>query len=396
MELQYEGVRVEEGTPVHEAISAARYYTTRDGQEPWLFAYTPVVRVNPFQQLCYRSFGEHGFAVAPVTDPWSFRELTALKGQVRGIILHVHWLSFVLDGATTPREAAEKTNVFMARLRAFRQEGGKVVWTVHNRVVHDATFMDEELRLQQSVAQETDLIHVLSDDTPTLVNDVLTLPAERTISVSHPSYLDAYEDYLPQDHARMMLGIGSDEVVYVVMGAIKAYKGIESLVEAFNRVLQTSDVPRRLIVAGAADRDRETRSLVKQLRMHPYVLLHENRVPGNHVQRLLRAADLMVLPHQDALNSGGALLGPTFNLPIVANRVGVLPGLLGEAFTEFSMSSTAEAMAEALLRADRLLTSEARQAATAFAREHHSSLISPRLAGAIRDGLALDGDGARP
>src|SRR5690606_8830941 len=120
------------------------------------------------------------------------------------------------------------------------------------------------------------------------------------------------------DQARAMLGLAEDEVVYVVFGAIKAYKGIETLVAGFNRLLSSSDVPRRLLVAGGPDRDRRTRALLKRLRMHPHVLVHDVKVPNEQVQYLMRAADLMVLPHQVALNSGAALLGPSFGLPLVA------------------------------------------------------------------------------
>lgn len=392
MELQYKGLLPEEGTPLHEAIAAARYYTVRDNSEPWLFAYGPVVRVNPFQSLCYQAFGEHGLAVTPVTDPWSFPALTHLHGQTRGLVYHLHWLSFVHQGATSARRAAEATNRFMDQLRQFRRDGGKVVWTVHNMVSHDAKFLDEEMRLQQAVATEVDLVHVMSEDTPELVRDVLQLPEDRIICVPHPSYLGAYEDYLPRDQARLMLGIEPDEVVYVVFGAIKAYKGIERLLDAFNLLLERSEIPRRLIIAGGADKDEHTQELVSRLRMHPYVLLQERKVPGDQVQRLMRSADLAVLPHERALNSGGALLGPSFDLPVVASRVGVLPSLLSPDFTEFFQGESADDVAEALERSDRLLVSEARLAARAFAERHHSSVVSPHLAEAVRSALGLDHD----
>ncbi|MFC7402659.1 glycosyltransferase [Citricoccus sp. GCM10030269] len=390
MELQFTGLVPEEGSPVHEAVSAARYYTVRDNAEPWLYAYGPVARMNPFQALCYSAFGEHGLAVTPVTDPWSFRALMSLQGQTRGVVYHLHWLAFITQGAATAAEARANIDRFLAEIDRFRQAGGKLVWTVHNVINHDAAFLDEELRLQQAIADAADLIHVMSEDTPELVQDFLRLPRERVICVPHPSYLGSYEDYLPRDHARIMLGLEPDEIVYAVVGAIKAYKGIERLVEAFNLALERSDRPRRLIIAGGADSDRSTRELIRQLRMHPYVLVQDRRVPGDHVQRLLRAADVMVLPHERALNSGGALLGPSFGLPLVAGRVGVLPGLLSEEFTEFANGTSAGEWADALERADRLTAPAARDAAAAFAERHHTRVISPQLAAAVRDGLNLE------
>lgn len=392
MELQFKGMVPEEGSPVHEAVSAARYYTIRDNAEPWLFGYGPVARVNPYQALSYASFGDHGLAVTPVTDPWSFGTLARLQGQSRGVVYHLHWLAFVTQGATSAKDAAASIDRFLAEVHRFREAGGRLVWTVHNVVNHDAAFLEEELRLQQAIADAADLIHVMSEDTPELVRDVLSLPADKIVCVPHPSYLGSYEDYLPRDHARIMLGIEPDEMVYAVVGAIKAYKGIERLVEAFNLLLERSERPRRLIIAGGADTDGQTRRLVSQLRMHPYVLVQDRRVPGEQVQRLLRAADVMVLPHERALNSGGALLGPSFDLPLVAGRVGVLPGLLSEEFTEFFDGGSAQDVADALERAERLTSPQARDAARAFAERHHARVVSPQLAVALREGLGLDAE----
>lgn len=390
MELQFQGFQTEEGSPVHEAVASARYYTTRDGRDPWLFGYLPVARMNPYQALSYGSFGDHGLAVTPVTDPWSFDRLTVMGGQTKGVIVHLHWLSVVLSDATSASDAAARAAEFLAKVVAFRSKGGKVVWTVHNMVSHDARYLEEELRLQQAVADEADLIHVMSEDTPDLVREHLVLDPAKTICVPHPGYQGAYADVVPRDHARLALALDPDETVYLVFGAIKAYKGIERLVEGFNLLLERSDAPRRLVIAGGADRDRETAELVRQLRIHPYVLIDDAKVPGDKAQYLLRAADIMVLPHERALNSGGALLGPTFGLPLVSSRVGVLPGLLSEDFTEFIDGATPEDVADALERADRLRSEEARTAARAFADRHHPDTVSPALARAIREGLRLD------
>ncbi len=389
MQLQFQGFRTEAGSPVHEAVAAVRYYTARDAQEPWVYAYTPVARMNPYQALTYGAFGDHGLAVTPVTDPWAFESLMALEGQCAGVVLHVHWLSFVFQDATSAPQARQAAEDFMAKLRSFRARGGRLVWTVHNMVSHDARFHAEELALQQAVADEADLVHVMTGDTPELVQDILRLDPGKLIEVPHPSYHGAYEDYVPRDHARMALGIESDELVYVVFGAIKAYKGIEGLVEGFNQLLARSDRPRRLIVAGGADKDPKTQDLIRQLRIHPYVLLHEVKVPSDRAQYLLRAADLMVLPHQRALNSGGALLGPTFDLPIVANRVGVLPGLLPSEMAEFFDDPSPESIAGALERADRLCTPEARMAAREFAGRYRPEVVSTRFATEVKERLEL-------
>ncbi|HRO30943.1 MULTISPECIES: glycosyltransferase [Micrococcaceae] len=388
MQLQLQGFRTEPGSPVHEALAAVRNATVAAGGErPWLVAYTPVARMNPYQALTYRHFGDEGLAVSPVLDPESFEALIPLMDQTRGIVLHLHWLNTVLRGAKSEQQAEALMGTYLERLRRFRDAGGRLVWTVHNLAPHDAVYLNVERALQQSVADLADIVHVMSEDTAELVADFLVLDPARTVVSAHPSYLGAYPDVVPRDQARTMLGLHEDEVVYVVFGAIKAYKGIETLVAGFDRLVAGSDVPRRLVIAGGPDRDARTRRLLRRLRMHPHVLLHDVKVPNDQVQYLLRAADLMVLPHQVALNSGAAMLGPSFDLPLVANRVGVLPGTLDGSFTEFLTGSAPDDVAASLQRADRLLVPEARAAARAFAARHHAERVSADLARQVRDRL---------
>nr|WP_255459554.1 glycosyltransferase [Micrococcus sp. TA1] len=386
--MQLQGFRTEPGSPVHEALAAVRNATVAAGGErPWLVAYTPVARMNPYQALTYRHFGDEGLAVSPVLDPESFEALIPLMDQTRGIVLHLHWLNTVLRGAKSEQQAEALMGTYLERLRRFRDAGGRLVWTVHNLAPHDAVYLNVERALQQSVADLADIVHVMSEDTAELVADFLVLDPARTVVSAHPSYLGAYPDVVPRDQARTMLGLHEDEVVYVVFGAIKAYKGIETLVAGFDRLVAGSDVPRRLVIAGGPDRDARTRRLLRRLRMHPHVLLHDVKVPNDQVQYLLRAADLMVLPHQVALNSGAAMLGPSFDLPLVANRVGVLPGTLDGSFTEFLTGSAPDDVAASLQRADRLLVPEARAAARAFAARHHAERVSADLARQVRDRL---------
>lgn len=389
MQLQFQGFNPAPGSPVHEALAAVRNGTVRYGTPPWLLAYTPVARMNPYQSLTYRHFGDEGITVSPVLDPESFESLLPLLDQTQGIVLHLHWLNTVLRGAKSADEAEDRMGRYLQRLRRFQSAGGRVLWTVHNLAPHDAVYLNVERALQQSVADLADLVHVMSAETPELVADFLALDPAKVVTSPHPSYLGAYPDVVPRDQARAMLGLAEDEVVYVVFGAIKAYKGIETLVAGFNRLLSSSDVPRRLLVAGGPDRDRRTRALLKRLRMHPHVLVHDVKVPNEQVQYLMRAADLMVLPHQVALNSGAALLGPSFGLPLVANRVGVLPGTLSGDFTEFMSSTAPEDVAAALARADRLLGSDARHAARDFAEAHHARTVSAEFARDLRTRLSL-------
>ncbi|MBG6083517.1 glycosyltransferase [Zhihengliuella flava] len=377
MKLQYHGFQTAAGSPVREAATAIRHQEAAGRAKPLLVGYTPVARVNPFQSLLYSQLRQAGIAVAPITDPWAFDELLRLAHQTSGVVVHIHWPSFVLRGVSSSVEAEQRVDEFEAKVRAFTASGGRLLWTVHNLVTHDAVYVDAELRLQQLIADSAWRIHVMHESTASLTQDFVRLEDAKTFVIPHPAYLGAYEDYITRAEARETLQIDPDEVVYTIFGAIMAYKGIEDFLEGFDAVA-SSGRPRRLIVAGAGDGSEKTERLLDRLRAHPRVLLDDRKVPADRVQFLLRAADIMVAPHARALNSGAALLGPTFERPLLARRVGVLPHLLEQSFTEFFDGP--QNAAEAIIAADRLVGEEARSAAADFAVRHHASRISSDFA----------------
>lgn len=388
MLLTYRGFAREPGSPLHEAMAHLRGHRRGRGGEsaarPYLLGCAPVARMNPYQQLLYRGMAAQDIVTTPVLSVDGFDPLLAVRAETSGVGVHLHWLNPVLAGARDGADARARVDRFLERVDGFIDADGRVVWTVHNVLPHDAVHLEQERRLQQGVADRAHLIHVMHPDTADVLGESLRWDSARTVVAPHPSYAGAYPDTVRRDEARGVLGIHEDEVVYVALGAIKAYKGIDTLLDAFDQLCREDVTPRRLVVAGPADTSPHTRALVKRLRTNPRVLVQAGPVPGDRVQYLLRSADMAVLPHLRALNSGGALLGPTYGLPVLAARVGVLPAVLQPEFTEFFQDHTVPGMTAGLRAADRLLSAEARDAASDFARQHDPDLIGERFAQVLR------------
>lgn len=376
MQLFYRGFRAEPGSPVQEALAALRAHEPVSGRPPYLLGYGPVARMNPYQQLLYRGLPAAGVVSTPVLSLDSFEALLSLAPQASGVGLHLHWLNTVIGAARDGAEAEARVDAFTARLRAFRAADGRLVWTVHNVVPHDAVHIDAERRLQQEVADIVDLVHVMDPATQQVLGEDLRLDPDRLLVAPHPGYQGAYPRTTTREASRAMLGLHSDEAVFAMFGAIKPYKGIEEVYAGFDALIRRDDRPRRLIVAGPREDSRWARELVARLRRHPRVLVQDAAVPNDRMQFLLSAVDVVVLGHRRALNSGGALLGPTFAVPLLAARTGVLPHLLEDSFTEFFEAGDPVSAREGLRSAERLLDASAREAAFDFARRHHPDVVA--------------------
>lgn len=334
MLVHLNGFRREATSPVQEIHQALRAAGTDPA--PHLLGYTAVARVNPFQALLYRSFTEGGVAVAPVLNGFDFGVLRNFHRISTTQTIHFHWINWVIGEAEDAAQARVKALGFLGRVDQFRERGGKVVWTVHNVYPHDAQFVDEEIALQQGLAERADAVHVMANATVAAMEGLLSVDSRKTVIAPHPSYVGAYEDYVARADARAALGIDGDEVVFVLFGALKAYKGLHAVLDGFQELCRTDrSTPYRLLVAGHPDDDPEVRAFVDRCVIDPHVLIEPHRVPGAKAQYYLRAADAGLLTYTRSLNSGAALLYLSFGLPVLATDTPVFRETLPDGFVRY-------------------------------------------------------------
>lgn len=379
------------GAFVADVLAAARYVAGLGHERTAILAYFPHDPTNPFQALLYRRTSDAGIAPVPMR---SLDPLEALGGMVEGlaaagvdVVLHLHWLRQVTLGATDTDDAATRVDAFLARLDAFREAGGHVVWTAHNVLPHDTRYPDADLALRQGLADRALLVHLLAAGTAEAVGERYRLPPEeRLVHVPHPSYRGAYPSGPSRDQARLAMGIGPDELVYAFVGAIRPYKGLGDLLAAFDEVAADGRA-RRLVVAGRPDDSPEVAAAMDICLTHPNVLVHAGLLPPEELAAVLRAADVVVLPYRDALNSGVLMLALTFGLPVVAPAIPGVLELVDDTVAATFQPGAPGSLADALRRADQLPGDAATARALQIAEAHDPDRLSGRFAAALRSGL---------
>jgi beta-1,4-mannosyltransferase len=374
------------GAVTDDAIAALRALELR-GLDPLILGYHLVARTNPYQRLLYQAAWEHAIAPVPILREPAIDELTALARLGFPVALHLHWTSRILDGTASEAEAAARATAFLDQLDRFRDAGGRLVWTIHNILPHGAVMEAQEARLQSGIVERSEVVHVLAASTPELVAPWFTVPAEKVLRSPHPSYAGAYADTITSGQARHELGLGPDEVVFVVTGSIRAYKGLSDLLDALD--LAPPDRPWRLLVGGLPSPDPGVPELLDRALLHPRVSLHARRIPPDEMQLFLRAADIAVLPYVRSLNSGVLMLALTFGLPVVVPTGGGLAELVTPSFARTFEAGDPVSLREALASSGSLLTPEARSAAAAVAASHAPGPLSDRFVRDLRTRLGL-------
>lgn len=138
--------------------------------------------------------------------------------------------------------------------------------------------------------------------------------------------------------ARQWLGIPSSARTILFFGNITPYKGLEYLLEAFQRI-SAREPDLRLVIAGRPKgSEAYWQALQEKFRavMQPdRVLIRSDFIPDKEVEYYFKAADILVLPYRHVYQSGVMFLGYSFGLPALAADVGSLRDEILEGETGF-------------------------------------------------------------
>jgi beta-1,4-mannosyltransferase len=288
------------------------------------------VQSNPYQTLLAGALRDQGIEVTlgegPTRRPVAPLVLAWMRAGMPRVI-HLHWLHRYLEPVRGRRTwAARRT---LLELRVLRRLGVRVVWTLHNIGEHDGTHKSLETAFHRQVVELSDTVICHCEATRQLAIDAYDLPVsthDRLRVVAHGNYAGWYPDTLGRDAARAALGMTAGERVFLFIGQVRGYKGVEELLSVFAAM----DAPdARLIIAGRPNKKQTRLTVEAAAAVDPRVSLALGVIPDDRMQVYLRGADAVVLPYRDVLTSGSAILAMTFGQPVIAPAIGCLPESLG-------------------------------------------------------------------
>ena len=209
-----------------------------------------------------------------------------------------------------------KSSKLLLQLGLVRILGTRIVWTVHNLTPHEIWHPRIEAWFWRGFRRRVDLYVHLSNGGGELFRD--RFPAERSkqhVHLRHPAYPVPDSALMDRDAARAASGVEQDATVFLVTGLLREYKNIPSAVRAFR---ETRDPGCRLVIAGRASSDDLAREIVAAAGDDPRVSVRIAYMEERELSALIRAADLVVLPYGDFLNSGVLMLSLSLSRPVLA------------------------------------------------------------------------------
>ena len=144
--------------------------------------------------------------------------------------------------------------------------------------------------------------------------------------------------------ARRALGIPQDVPLVLFFGFIRAYKGLDLLLEA---LAQAPDV--HALVAGECYEDWQPyQHIIDKNNLSGRVSLHTDFIPADQVRLYFSAANLVVQPYRTATQSGISQIAYHFEKPMVVTNVGGLPEIVTDGVSGYVVPPEAGAIAAAV------------------------------------------------
>ncbi len=269
---------------------------------------------NPYQRLLYDHAGtELHPRPGTVTDAAA---LLRQRPPGAHVIFHLHWEDAVYRNEADEPQAWAAAQSFLDQLELFTGAGGRVLWTLHNRVPHDGRWLAIHEALLARLPQFVDLVHVHSYAAASWAAERLGLDPGRIAIVPHGNYLPLYRPLgEPASASRARLGLPEEGRLLLLFGRLGAYKGVPALLEAVKE-LDAPDL--HLVVAGKEVEPLEPvldpLPACVQARVH----LRTGTVTEEEIEPLFAAVDAVVLPYRAILTSGSALLALSLRRPVIA------------------------------------------------------------------------------
>lgn len=201
----------------------------------------------------------------------------------------------------------------------------KVISILDNVVPHEQRFFDTPLTkyfLSGSDGSVT-LCEAVSKDLLRLRPDV-----EFRV-IQHPLY-SHFGERIPREEASRKLGLDPKRKTILFFGLIRLYKGLDILLEAFEKLPEDY----QLIIAGEpyGSFDRYQK-IIDRIAKPERIHMSLKYIKDSEVSVFFSAADIAVLPYRSATQSGISSVAYHFEVPMIVTDVGGLKETVGDTGT---------------------------------------------------------------
>jgi glycosyltransferase involved in cell wall biosynthesis len=277
-----------------------------------IFFYPDYSSGNSYQTSLYANYKNKGFS--------TFEDLQRSCPQLKaGDVFHIHWLNDII------RREESIAAAFFDWLKKFilrsKQEGAKILWTIHNIHSHEDRNRHIEQEIYKFLSDACDRCHMHE---PFVVYEFLEyynyLPWGKIRIAEHGSY--QFVEGPQSSLVNLAFGLSKNDRYVAVPGQLRRYKNIPMLVQA-SKYLQKNYSNLQICMLGQPHPEL-TQAEVSTLYDQPNVLFSRSRLSDDDYSRLVRDALFALLTYQSISTSGSAIHALSQGTLVVAPCMGCL------------------------------------------------------------------------
>lgn len=233
-----------------------------------------------------------------------------------------------------------------ATIQRMTKRNGKTrcLGLVHNMLPHEPSVLDR--LFAPAYVRSTDAFVALSES---VVRDIDSLDKQEKPKTfnPHPIY-DHYGDKMEKLHACAALSLDPDKDYMLFFGLVRAYKGLDLLLEAFAEV--KDQLPKlQLLIAGEFYEDEHMyRRMIENNGLTDRVVIRNEFIPDADLRKYFGAANLIVQPYKSATQSGVTQVAFHFERPMLVTNVGGLGEIVHHGAMGYAVAPDPKAIAASL------------------------------------------------
>ena len=259
-----------------------------------------------------------------------------LRRQKPDLVICCYWMAFFAPCYATIERIAK------------RNGHTKCIALVHNLIPHEPSILDK--LFAPWFVRQTDGFVALSQS---VVDDIKKVESQKSIVERpktfspHPIY-DHYGERMSKAAACEALGLDAQNYYMLFFGLVRAYKGLDLLIDAF--ALVKDELPKlRLLIAGEFYEDEQKyRDQINQLGLDERIIVRNEFIPDSDLRKYFGAADLIVQPYKSATQSGVTQVAFHFEKPMLVTNVGGLGEIVHHGKMGYAVAPDAGQIAECL------------------------------------------------
>lgn len=257
----------------------------------------------------------------------------AVRKAAPDLLICCYWMSFLAPAYGLISRMAK------------RNGKTRCIALVHNMIPHEPNILDK--LFAPYFVNSQDGFVALSES---VVRDIDKLDKkDKPKSFSpHPIY-DHYGERMTKSGACKALGFDSTKNYMLFFGLVRAYKGLDILLDAFGEIKnRLPDL--QLIIAGEFYEDEDKyRAQIESNGLTDRIILRNEFIPDGDLRKYFGAADLIVQPYKTATQSGVTQVAFHFEKPMLVTNVGGLGEIVHDHKMGYACEPTVEAISADIL-----------------------------------------------